>query len=498
MHSLKILITLTFTVLLFSSSISQCILHEDDFESGTIGSNWTGLTNLFQIDSTNPGSGLYSLTSNADFPSLFNGISFDFPDISPSIFTFKIMSSNTNNTGSSTLMLGNNLTNGNITTNGNTGLFFINFFNNNLRIIGDSTIFFPALNNTWYDVLFDNFNWLNQTADLYINGNLISQDLGFRHNMSSVSKIILNGGTQNNSNLTYSSWDMIQIGTTPTIIEIDTTICYGQNYTFPDGNIIQNITNDTNYTSILIGPGICDIITNTIIHTHQNQFSFNNDTVVHCTNQNGNNVTVHADTNFANYYWHDSSTFANFTSNSTQWLSLTVVDSLGCHGYDSIFTELISVDTSINYALSGGFYTNELDASFQWLDCNDSLKPLVNETNDTIFINTWGDMNYALEINKKGCIDTSACHNLIMFSDDIVETNKCKIVPNPFIDIIEIQNVNEKAELIIYDLNGRQIHCETIYPNLKNKIDLSTLNEGHYLIIIRNSEFVEKSIIIKN
>ena len=33
---------------------------------------------------------------------------------------------------------------------------------------------------------------------------------------------------------------------------------------------------------------------------------------------------------------------------------MTVIDSLGCHGYDSIFTELISVDTSINYVLSGG------------------------------------------------------------------------------------------------------------------------------------------------
>ena len=184
MHSLKFFITISFTVLLFSSSIAQCILHEDDFETGSIGSNWIGLTNLFQIDSRNPGSGFYNLTSNADFPSLFNGISFDFPDISPSIFTFKIMSSNTNTTGSSTLMLGNNLTNGNITTNGNTGLFFINFFNNNLRIIGDSTIFFPALNNTWYDVLFDDFNWLNQTADLYINGTLISQDLGFRNKSS--------------------------------------------------------------------------------------------------------------------------------------------------------------------------------------------------------------------------------------------------------------------------------------------------------------------------
>ena len=143
MKSTKKLTTILFIFLLTPSIIAQCVLYEDDFETGTIGSNWTGQTNLFQIDSTNPGSGNYSITSNADFTSLLNGISFDFPDFNPSIFTFKVRSSNTNLTGSSTIILGNNLTNFNITSNGNTGLFFINFFNNNLRIIGDTTIWHP-------------------------------------------------------------------------------------------------------------------------------------------------------------------------------------------------------------------------------------------------------------------------------------------------------------------------------------------------------------------
>ena len=497
MQSLKTFISISFIFLFFPSIIAQCVLYEDDFETGTIGSIWTGQTNLFQIDSTNPGSGNYSLTSNADFTSLLNGISFDFPDFNPSIFTFKVMSSNTNLTGSSTIILGNNLTNFNITSNGNTGLFFINFFNNNLRIIGDTTIFHPAFNNTWYEVLFDDFNWLNQTADLYINGTLICPDLGFRHNMSSVSKIMLNGGTQNNFNLTYSSWDMIQIGSSPTITNIDTTICYGESYTFSDGNVINNITNDTNYTSILAGPGICDIITNTVIHTHQNQFQFTNDTIFHCTNQNGNSTTIQADTNYLSYLWSDSSTLSNFTSNSNQWIGLTVIDSLGCEGFSSVFTEFISVDTLINYALSSGFYTNETNASFQWLNCNDSLKPINGETNDTIAINTWGDFNFALEINKKGCIDTSGCNNLSMFIDITEETNKFKISPNPFKEFIEIYNPYESSDLMIFDLNGRLLHRELLTPNSENKVALSSLNKGFYMLILKNSTFTKKSTIIK-
>ena len=58
----------------------------------------------------------------------------------------------------------------------------------------------------------------------------------------------------------------------PTIIDIDTTICYGDGYTFTNGHVIQNITSDTNYNSILIGPGICDIITNTVIHVQPKPF----------------------------------------------------------------------------------------------------------------------------------------------------------------------------------------------------------------------------------
>jgi hypothetical protein len=500
MHSLKVFITISFTVLFFSSSFAQCIIHEDDFETGTIGANWTGLINLFQIDSTNPGSGYYNLTSNADFPSIYNGISFVFPDMNPTIFTFKLMSSNTNLTGSSTIILGDTLTNGQILSNGNGGLFFINFFNNKLRIIGDTTITYPASNNTWYDVFFDNFNWLFQTADLYINGVLVCQDMGFRSNMSSVSKIILSGGTQNNNNLTYSSWDMIQVGSTPTITIIDTTICYGENYTFTDGHTINNITNDTNYNSILIGPGICDIITNTLVHVHQNQFNFINDSISHCTNQQGDSTIIQADTNYLSYFWSDSSTSSHYISNSDQWVSLTVVDNFGCQGFDSIFTEMINIDTTINYAFSsfGGLFSSEINASFQWLDCNANLSPITNETNDTIhFPIQGGDFNYALEINKNGCVDTSSCHHLIMFSDEIQQLNQYLIKPNPFNDFIQISNLKENVSLMIYDLNGKLVYAEPTYSFLDKKIDLSILKKGYYLLILRNSSTTKKYPIIK-
>ena len=208
---------LLFLFLFFLNSTlicAQCLVYEDDFETGFIEPHWIGLTNLFQIDSINSGSGSYHLTSNADFPSIYDGLSFEFPEFNPNIFAFKIRSSNTNLTGSGTIILGDSLTNGQILSTGNGGLFFINFFNGSLRIIGDTTITTPAVDNYWHDVLIDNFNWFNQTADIYVDGSLLGQNIGFRHNMSSVSKLILSGGTQNNNNLTFSSWDMIHIAST--------------------------------------------------------------------------------------------------------------------------------------------------------------------------------------------------------------------------------------------------------------------------------------------
>ena len=44
--------------LFFLNSIlmsAQCLVLEDDFETGTIEPHWIGLTNLFQIDSINSG-----------------------------------------------------------------------------------------------------------------------------------------------------------------------------------------------------------------------------------------------------------------------------------------------------------------------------------------------------------------------------------------------------------------------------------------------------------
>ena len=48
---------------------------------------------------------------------------------------------------------------------------------------------------------------------------------------------------------------------------------------------------------------------------------------------------------------------------------------------------MVNIDTTIHYTptnLNGGLYTNETEATFQWLDCNNSLTPLNNEIMDTI------------------------------------------------------------------------------------------------------------------
>jgi len=491
-------------LLFFLNSIlisAQCLVLEDDFETGTIEPHWIGLTNLFQIDSINAGSGSYHLTSNADFPSIYDGLSFDFPEFSPNVFAFKIKSSNTNLTGSGTIILGDSLTNGQISSTGNGGLFFINFFNGSLRIIGDTAIAQPAVDNFWYDVLIDDFNWFNQTADIYINGVLLGQNIGFRHNMTGVSKIILSGGTQNNNNLTYSSWDMIHIASTPTIIDIDTTICYGDSYTFTDGHVIQNITSDTNYNSILIGPGICDIITNTVIHLRHNHFQFNTDSIYHCVNQNGNGALIEVDTNFAQYIWSDSSALPYYTSSTNQWVHLQVLDTLGCYANDSVFTELISVDTTIHYTptnINGGLYTNETEATFQWLDCNNSLTALNNETMDTIhFPIASGDFHYALEINKKGCIDTTSCHRYLIFSDGISNIDKPTIGPNPFKDYIKIYNEKENIDLILYNSTGKLIFNKNNYINNNGPIDLSQLENGYYIMVIKSNESKTSYPLIK-
>ena len=101
----------------------------------------------------------------------------------------------------------------------------------------------------------------------------------------------------------------------------------------------------------------------------------------------------------------------------------------------------IDVTVTVNGAT---IESNEAGASYQWLDCNDSLVPILGETNQD-FTATALTGNYAVEINVFGCVATSGC--------ELID----------FTGIDELTFGNKKL-LKIVDLMGRETTFKTNTP----------------------------------
>ena len=109
-----------------------------------------------------------------------------------------------------------------------------------------------------------------------------------------------------------------------------------------------------------------------------------------------------------------------------------------------------------------------------------------------------GDFHYALEINKKGCIDTTNCHHYVIFSNDITELEKRTIGPNPFKGFIQIYNEKQNLDLSLYSSSGKLIFNKINYINNKGPIDLSYLENGYYIMVIKSNESKTSYPLIKH
>jgi len=106
----------------------------------------------------------------------------------------------------------------------------------------------------------------------------------------------------------------------------------------------------------------------------------------------------------------------------------------------NVVNPTIDVTVTVNGAT---IESNEAGASYQWLDCNDSLVPILGETNQDFTATITG--NYAVEINVFGCVATSGC--------ELID----------FTGIDELTFGNKKL-LKIVDLMGRETTFKTNTP----------------------------------
>ncbi|MCB9360555.1 MAG: T9SS type A sorting domain-containing protein [Flavobacteriales bacterium] len=175
-----------------------CKIMDEDFESTPLSDRWIGDVNKFTFSSVNPGSGNYSIeSSNTDVNSsgtlnTNEGMRYYFSASNPTYISYQIKT-NTVTSPSGTISIGNT----DLSYLGN--LYYVNFYQSYLRIIGSNTINYPANNNAWYQIEHVNIDWVNHRSDLYVNGQLVMQNFGFRYPISNVTHVALSHTNPNTS-----------------------------------------------------------------------------------------------------------------------------------------------------------------------------------------------------------------------------------------------------------------------------------------------------------
>jgi len=137
--------------------------------------------------------------------------------------------------------------------------------------------------------------------------------------------------------------------------------------------------------------------------------------------------------------------------------------------------------------------SNEIVASYQWLDCDNAYAVIPGEVNQNFTPAVTG--NYAVEVTKGGCTDTSAC-TLIDFTDiPDYELADLKVYPNPNNGHLNIEYPGEFS-YIIYNNLGQVINTDE--GEILKQIDLSSLNAGYYTVKVISGSNSSVIQIVKN
>lgn len=209
----------------------------------------------------------------------------------------------------------------------------------------------------------------------------------------------------------------------------------------------------------------------------------NYDSVEIFSNNNGQPVDYYLNGSIVNSSSDSSHLFLTANDSDSVYVSYDVNSDCTLFS-DTLFIDLIDVE---NGAVLNGTELSAvaIGASYQWLDCNNNYAPILGETNQSYFPTIDGE--YAVQVAKNGCIDTSECIEYVNPSNSLVDYNweSLAFYPNPTSKYltIDLGKAQSKVTIKINNILGKIMNKTTFENTSIINLELSG-ETGVYLIEI--------------
>ncbi len=159
--------------------------------------------------------------------------------------------------------------------------------------------------------------------------------------------------------------------------------------------------------------------------------------------------------------------------------------------YDSFVSKLGLCNLNNSISISGtSIVANQINASYQWLDCDNSYSAIPGETNAS-FTPT-SDGNYAVQITQGGCADTSTCMAIFGVGLNELEQNEIEVYPNPTTDHLNIKSNSPIIGIQIFNSLG-----EIVQNEIESNFSIAHLENGIYILKIQTVDNTSLVRIIK-
>jgi len=134
-------------------------------------------------------------------------------------------------------------------------------------------------------------------------------------------------------------------------------------------------------------------------------------------------------------------------------------------------------------------YEFSVDSGFTWTVCYE--KPIQNYSLSEVRVRV-----KATTVNFKSEQLYLYDSTEVITSTEALAENSLKIYPNPFKDRFVVDKVNEKTELIVYAVDGREVKKLALMNNT-TVVDMSECVPGFYIVVLKNSSYQRVFNVVK-